>query len=115
MEGGQSAVCAVGGLIVAKRESDVKNAKIWAHSITEAPLQDDVAHFSIGCSKKVYYTPKDPLIDETQQMELVPHVPFEDPDGKVKTITGPSYQFESEKRLPRINRYYHTLKPFYKL
>lgn len=80
---------------------DTERANILANGGSTGPIVYEARAFT-----SPYYTPKDPLLDEGQQMELVPHVPFEDPEGKVKTITGPSYQFETGSRQARINRYY---------
>lgn len=48
-------------------------------------------------------------------MELAPQQEFVDPEGKLKHTGVLTYQFETNVRAPRINRYYKTLKPYYKL
>ena len=66
--------------------NDAERANVISNGGSNGPVV-----YEARCFTSPYYSPKDPLIDETKQMELVPHVPFEDPEGKVKAITGPSY------------------------
>ena len=90
--------------------NDTQRANVLSNGGINGPLVYDARAFT-----SPYYTPKDPLIDESLAMELVPLVPFEDPEGKVKVSSGVPYQFEGAHRMPKLNRYYSKLKPFYRL